>query len=288
MLFKNVRLLLGFLLWEGIASSLLPRGGDDSGGHEWIDHDKVVAFSQNASPGLEGQLELRFNPNLFVDGGCDPYPAVDANGNLGAGLKPTNGGRSGCDGGGTGQVYARRGDSQGRTAIMYSYYFPKVRWAGGDSGGHRHYWASIVVWIHRWGCKVEDATATWPVGISFTSDHLQWSTANAGEISFTSSTVGVDMPTHPRMQIHDNAITPFVNGNANQVFERTLVGWQSLPNKAQQALNDVKYEKTETPVADDNFQTLLDAAYRESFYGGLLEEADCDAGYDGNDTRPLV
>lgn len=84
MLSKTVRTLLSCLLFSELAlSSLLPRAGDDAGGHNWIDHDKVVPFTQNASPGLEGQLELRFNPDLYVSGGCDPYAAVDAMGNLG-------------------------------------------------------------------------------------------------------------------------------------------------------------------------------------------------------------
>ncbi|KAK1507577.1 NPP1 domain-containing protein [Colletotrichum tamarilloi] len=275
MLFNIVSPVLGcLLLSNGAISALLPRG-DDAGIHPWIDHDRVTAFSQNASPGLEGQLELRFNPDLYVSGGCDPYPAVDATGSLGAGLKPTGGGRSGCGDGQGGQVYVRRGVSQGRVGVMYSYYFPKVRWAKGDNNGHRHYWASIVVWINRWGCQVDDTTSAWPVGVSFTTDHLKWGTANAGDITFKSSDVGVDMPTHPRMQIHDNAMAPFTGADGDKIYERTLIGWDSLPDEAVQALTDVKYEKTEVPFIDVNFQRHLDASYRESFYGGLSDQQGC-------------
>ncbi|KAE9567582.1 hypothetical protein CGMCC3_g16265 [Colletotrichum fructicola] len=276
--------LLGCLLFNTVASSVLPRGQDDSGGHNWIDHDKVVALTQNASPGVDGQLELRFSPFLYVAGGCDPYPATDASGNLGGGLKPTNGGRSGCDKGGNAQVYARRGSSQGRTGIMYSYYMPKVRWAKGNDNGHRHYWASAVVWINRWGCVDDDVTAVWPVGISFTTDHLTWGTANAGDFSFKSMTVGVDMPTHPKIQIHDTAIAPFTGADGDKVFERTLVGWDSLPDAAAKALQDVKYEKTQVPFTDANFQAQMDAAYRESFYGALKDQQGCDAGRGGSPT----
>lgn len=165
---------------------------------------------------------------------------------------------------------------------MYSFYMPKVRWAKGDSNGHRHYWASIVVWLQRWGCEADDATAVWPVGVSFTSDHLKWDTANAGDISFKSSTVGVDMPTHPRMQINDNAIAPFGEGDLEKLFERTLVSWHSLPNNVQQALADVKYEKTEVPFINANFQRQINAAYRESFYGGLQNGQGCN-----DDDAPL-
>ncbi|KAF4810812.1 hypothetical protein CGCSCA5_v010429 [Colletotrichum siamense] len=239
----------------------------------WIDHDKVAALTQNASPGLEGQLELRFNPDLYVSGGCDPYPAVDALGSLGAGLKPTGGGRSGCGDGKGGQVYVRRGVSQGHVGIMYSYYFPKVRWAKGDNNGYRHYWASIVVWLNRWGCRADDITSTWAVGVSFTTDHLTWGDAKG--ISFRSSEVGVDMPTHPQMQIHDIAIAPFTGASGDKVYSRVLVGWESLPEEALQALSNVKYEKTEVPFIEANFQRQLDAAYRESFYHGLSDTQGC-------------
>ncbi|KAH0430578.1 hypothetical protein CcaCcLH18_07737 [Colletotrichum camelliae] len=280
MFFVNLSLLLGYCLVfsNGASSHLLPRAGDDPGGHPWSDHDKVPAFTQNASPGLEGQLELRFNPSLYISGGCDIYPAVDASGSLGAGLKPTGGGRSGCDKGGSGQVYARRGTSQDRTGIMYSYYVPKVRWGKGNDEGHRHYWASIVVWINRWGCDAEDITSVWPVGLSFTADHATWQTASAGVASYESSGVGIDMPTRPRMQIHDNAIAPFTDGDSSKAFGRTLVGWDSLPALAQKALGDVKYEHTEVPFIDANFQKYMDAAYRESFYGGLKEDQGCESG----------
>lgn len=83
MLLKSLSPLLGYLaVCQTVSASLLPRGGDDSGGHPWINHDAVVPFTQKASV-VGGSLELRFNPFLFVSGGCDPYPAVDAQGNLG-------------------------------------------------------------------------------------------------------------------------------------------------------------------------------------------------------------
>ncbi|KXH31548.1 NPP1 domain-containing protein [Colletotrichum simmondsii] len=265
---------LGCLFIHGALSSVLPRGNDDYAGHPTLGHDKIVPLTQSASTGLEGQLELRFNPFLYVSGGCDPYPAVDATGNLGEGLRPTGGGRSGCDAGGTAQVYVRGGQSQDRTGIMFSYYMPKVRWGKGNNEGHRHYWASIVVWLNQFGCG-EDASSVSPVGVSFTTDHLVWDTAPAGKISYASSGVGVDTPTHPKMQIHDNAFSPFTGADGDKVFERTAISWFSLPAAAQKALSDVKYEKTQVPFTDANFQAHLDAAYRESFYGGLTDQQGC-------------
>ncbi|KAK1854913.1 necrosis and ethylene inducing peptide 2 precursor [Colletotrichum chrysophilum] len=199
-----------------------------------------------------------------------------------AGLKPTGGGRSGCDAGGTAQVYVRRGQSLDRTGIMYSYYMPKVRWGKDNDEGHRHYWASVVVWVNQFGCEDDDATSYFPVGVSFTSDHLSWDTATTGKISFSSSQVGVDQATHPKMQIHDIALSPFAGADGDKLFERTIVGWDSLSKEAQDALSDVRYEKTQVPFIDANFQTQLNAAYRESFYGGIVDQKGC-----SGSTEPL-
>ncbi|KAK6215745.1 NLP3 protein [Colletotrichum tabaci] len=248
---------------------------DDDSGQSWIGHDQVVALPEKADVGFEGQVELRFNPYLFVSGGCDPYPAVDATGSLGGGLKPTGKGRGKCGGGGKGQVYVRRGQSHGRVGILYAYYFPKVRWAKGDDNGHRHYWASTVVWIKQWGCKPDNLTALQPVGISYTADHLKWGSAPASDISFGPSNAGADKATHPKVQIHDNAMTPFKGEDGDSVYERTLVSWTSLPVEASEALADANYYASQVPFTDANFQSQLDAAYQEDFYDDVPEDPYC-------------
>ncbi|OHF02505.1 NPP1 domain-containing protein [Colletotrichum orchidophilum] len=223
-----------------------------------------------ASPGLEGQIQLRFNPELAVAGGCDPYPAVDALGNLGAGLKPTGHRRSGCGNGGTGQVYVRRGKTQGHVGVMFSYYFPKARWGGDNDEGQRDYWASIVVWVNRWGCMDDgDVSRVFPVGVSFTKDHLEWDAAPPGTISYVNST-------HPQMQIRDNAMGYITGNNADDAFERKLVAWDELTPEAAYALSVVHYEHTQVPFIDANFQNSLDAAYEEGIFGSLTDEQGCD------------
>ncbi|KAF4774738.1 NPP1 domain-containing protein [Colletotrichum scovillei] len=257
------------LFSEAALAAILPRGGDDSGGHPWANHDMITPFKQDSSPGTDGRLERRFNPFLAVTGGCDPYPAVDASGALGAGLKPTGGGRSGCGNGGAGQVYARHGSSHGRDAIIYSYYFPKVRWGKGNDEGHRHYWASVVVWINRWGCNAEKPSSYRVVGISYTVDHLRWGTTAVGDLKFRTS------PTNPIVSIHDNAMAPFQDTDVSAASNRTLIAWSSLPSPARRALTDVKYEKTQVPFNDANIQGSLDGAYQQAFYNGLKDGQDC-------------
>ncbi|KAK2042608.1 hypothetical protein LZ31DRAFT_470027, partial [Colletotrichum somersetense] len=273
MLSKTVGSLLCYIaLSHGVGAAVLPRGGDNPNGHKWKNHDQVEALPQTISQ-TNGEIELRFNPFLYVKGGCDPYPAVDKDGNLGAGLAPKGGGRSGCDNGKKAQVYVRVGQSSaGRQAVMYSYYMPKVTW---KEDGHRHYWASVVVWLNMWGCNTNDPTSLWPVGVSYTTDHLNWESAAAGKVSFKSSDVGSDQATHPKLQIWDRAISPFTGADGDLVFERIVASWDALPDATKQALKDVQYEHTQVPISDANFQASLDAAYKSGIYGALPATPDC-------------
>jgi hypothetical protein len=48
-----------------------------------INHDAVVGFPETVPTGTLGSLYLKYKPFLKVDGGCVPFPAVDASGNTG-------------------------------------------------------------------------------------------------------------------------------------------------------------------------------------------------------------
>lgn len=80
-MFLGILLCVGFLP-RATLTSVLPRG-DNYGGHPTINHNAVIALPQMTSSGFAGQLESKYNPLLFVSGGCDPYPAVNADGSLG-------------------------------------------------------------------------------------------------------------------------------------------------------------------------------------------------------------
>ncbi|KAK1948703.1 hypothetical protein LY78DRAFT_698067 [Colletotrichum sublineola] len=290
-------LLCGILLFQGVIGAVLPRddagsgedsgkdsgedsgndgSGDNAGKYQWVPHDQVVAFPQSPSSTV-GELELRFNPWLYNGGGCDPYPGVQADGGLSAGLKPTGGRASGCDNGKTAQVYSRVGKSGdgNRMGIMYSYYMPKVRWGKGAKNGQRHYWASAIVWTDRKSCDTTDATAVMPVGVSYTVDHLTWEAAPNSDISFKSQTEGILQPVQPKLTIHDEKFSPFTGADGPLLFQRTLASWDSLPEKARDSLSHVKYEHTEVPFAPNNFQSHMDAAFKSGFYAGLPPATDC-------------
>ena len=84
----------------GVIGSLF--GSSAALAYNVIAHDQVQPIYTGASA-----LEKYYQPRLAIgDKGCDPYPAVDANGDVSGGLKPT--GASNVEGtSSVGQVYAR-------------------------------------------------------------------------------------------------------------------------------------------------------------------------------------
>lgn len=80
------------------------------------------------------------------------------------------------------------------------------------------------------------------------------------------------------MQIHDNAISPYSGRDDGRLFQRTPVSWDSLDKVVQQALNDVRYEKTQVPFNNVAFQASLDAAHGAFFSDVPLEATDCTEG----------
>ncbi|KAK1624821.1 necrosis inducing protein-domain-containing protein, partial [Colletotrichum phormii] len=119
--------------------------------NKWLGHNKIVGFKETPGYDLVGDIEMAFKPLLHSYSGCVPYPAVDANGNAGAGLRPTGKAGGDCrDFEQSGQVYARVGKSHGRWGIIYSWYLPKVM---GNEQQHKHHWITAVVWLRVDGCS---------------------------------------------------------------------------------------------------------------------------------------
>ena len=48
-----------------------------------IPHDSVVGFPETVPSGTMGEMMLKWQPKLQVFTGCVPFPAVDADGNVG-------------------------------------------------------------------------------------------------------------------------------------------------------------------------------------------------------------
>ncbi|KAG2511018.1 hypothetical protein JM18_008267 [Phytophthora kernoviae] len=114
-----------------------------------ISHDQVQPFAQPEPVSDAEKAAVKFKPQLAVTYGCDPYPAVDSNGSISAGLKWAGKPDGDCTGSPLGsQVYSRADWYEDKWAIMYAWYFPKARQRLSKYFyGHRHMWQWAVVWI---------------------------------------------------------------------------------------------------------------------------------------------
>ncbi|KAG1702254.1 hypothetical protein DVH05_010044 [Phytophthora capsici] len=111
----------------------------------YIDHDTVKPFPQPKPKTDSEKAAVKYKPQLLVSYGCHPYPAVQADGSVSAGLKGTGPAAGECGGSALGsQVYSRSDWYKDKWAIMYSWYLPKGRPAKYQ---RRHLWETAVVWI---------------------------------------------------------------------------------------------------------------------------------------------
>ncbi|KAJ8525607.1 hypothetical protein ON010_g15509 [Phytophthora cinnamomi] len=79
-----------------------------------IAHDAVVPFPQPTPNTTIQTVAVKFKPQIYINNGCHPYPAVDEDGNTSGGLKPTGSQSAGCKGSGYGsQIYGRAVEYEG-------------------------------------------------------------------------------------------------------------------------------------------------------------------------------
>ncbi|KAK1963845.1 NPP1-domain-containing protein, partial [Colletotrichum sublineola] len=268
---NHMLLCLVLLGLSSLASSSVPyaRDGDIAVGDKWKPYDQVEIFQQGAARGLEGILELRFMPMLNDASGCFPYAAVDKDGNHGMGLKPTGKSGGDCRDDSKGQLYARVGTSNGRTGVMYSWYLPKVQT---DTEHHKHWYLSIVVWVHSECNPAADDCNI--VGVSYSSGAETYDTSMSGETLYSSGHNGTGpSKTHPIVG-YDGQVKVFPSQDGDQhALSPPLISWEKLSLAARQQLNGFQYENARCPFNDNNFQASLDAAFNESFYTSLTSRS---------------
>uniref|UniRef100_H3G7M7 Necrosis inducing-like protein NPP1 type n=1 Tax=Phytophthora ramorum TaxID=164328 RepID=H3G7M7_PHYRM len=110
-----------------------------------IDHDKVQPFAEPEPTTDSEKAAVKFKPQLLVTYGCYPYPAVQADGSVSAGLRGSGPADGECRGSSLGsQVYSRSDWYEDKWAIMYTWYLPKGR---PTKYQRRHFWETAVVWI---------------------------------------------------------------------------------------------------------------------------------------------
>ena len=114
-----------------------------------IAHNQVTVIDENMT-----SAHSTWQPRLYVRRGCQPYAAVDAQGNYSGGLSARGSESGSCSTQGRGQTYVRSACWQvsGRQicANMYAWYFPKDMFMTGNlpiaGAGHRHDWEDVIIW----------------------------------------------------------------------------------------------------------------------------------------------
>ncbi|KAI8806712.1 necrosis inducing protein [Cladochytrium replicatum] len=215
-----------------------------------IAHDAVVGFPQQAPVTGEEKSALRFKAFLHVLNGCAAFPAVDAAGNVGGGLK-LGGATNGDCSSSPGQVYVRSGWYNGQWAMMYAWYMPKDQstFAG---AGHRHDWECSVVWINN-----PDVTEQNIIAVS-ASAHGQFRKYNPVPSSIMDGE-------HPNIKYWANGVldhatdTDDEDKGENPVLP--LIHWHQLTQAARDTLNTYDFGDANVPFKDSNFNDNLAKAF---------------------------
>ncbi|KZL64779.1 NPP1 domain-containing protein [Colletotrichum tofieldiae] len=251
--------------------ALSPRDGDVAIDDKWKDHDALIPFQQQASDGLRGEIELRFKPGLNDGSGCFPYAAVDKDGYHGAGLKPTGKSGEDCRDPSKGQVYSRVGFSNQRTAVLYSWYLPKIQT---DSENHKHWYLTVVVWLYTEKCN-PNATDYAVAGISYSTGTDTYDKGSSQSTIYSSGDSGTGSVNTHAVVGYDGQVNVFPSADSAQyALSPPLISWDKLPKATADQFNGVRYEHARCPFTDANFQASLDTAYNGDFYINIGAEPD--------------
>ncbi|ETI54141.1 hypothetical protein F443_03018 [Phytophthora nicotianae P1569] len=224
-----------------------------------INHDTVKPFTQPEPTTASEKSAVKYKPQLHISYGCHPYPAVQEDGSVSAGLKWAGWADGDCKGSGLGsQIYSRSDWYKDKWAIMYAWYFPKGRqYIRKYRSGHRHYWSYAIVWTDN--PNPDNSTI---LGVSM------------------SSGVGYMKRSPPKSEyVIDGTTVKFDSYNSfwgsKQGVRLTkksgdtqdLITWEQLSKQARTALSEADFDvqwtlkKVVMPLKDGAFTDRLQKAY---------------------------
>ncbi|KAL3664359.1 hypothetical protein V7S43_010683 [Phytophthora oleae] len=220
-----------------------------------VDHDKVKPFSQPIPTNTFEEAAIKYKPELFVSYGCHPYPAVQANGSVSAGLEGSGPVDGECKGSPLGsQVYSRSAWYNDKWAIMYTWYLPKGR---NGKLQNRHFWETAVVWIDD---PTLDNSTLLGVSLNY-EDRLVKKVPVNGQYLNESSV---------KLESYEAAKSPKPSLRFTEKAGKTqdLIAWEQLTGKARKALITTKFYSSplesvtkEMPLKDEVFLKRLKDAW---------------------------
>jgi hypothetical protein len=212
-----------------------------------ISHDAVVPFAQPTPNTTIQTVAIQFKPQIYINNGCHPYPAVDEDGNTSGGLKPTGSESSGCTGSSLGsQIYGRAVEYEGVYAFMYSWYMPKDETLPGV--GHRHDWENAVVWLDSL-----DSPSIVALSASYHSTYLYYYPPDSDYLDGDSAKIEYSTS----WIVLDHSLSATSTAGETQ----DLIMWDQLTDAARTALEDTDFGSANVPFKEANFATKVAKAY---------------------------
>ncbi|KAF1789370.1 hypothetical protein JG687_00015272 [Phytophthora cactorum] len=225
-----------------------------------IPYDMVEPFPQQV-PATDAQKAiLKYKPQLKIEVGCHPYPAVQEDGAVSSGLSWSGPEDVGCKGSPLGsQIYARSTWLKGKWAIMYAWYFPKGRAPipGPRSYGHRHGWEYAVVWLDK-----PNADNSTILGTSM-SAAFGWAKESPTPKEYLDGN-SLKVAYYFNNDLSNTAVKYTENPGAFQ----DLIMWDQLSDLARASLSNTDWDETpfnvarvKMPMKDGVFTEKLNGAY---------------------------
>ncbi|OJD29426.1 necrosis and ethylene inducing peptide 1 [Diplodia corticola] len=212
-----------------------------------VAHDSLNPWPVTVRNNTEGDAIKRFNPQLHIAHGCQPYTAVNEAGDTSGGLQETGSSTGGCRDTSKGQTYARGAWHKDRYAIMYAWYFPKDQPTDGVSAGaHRYDWENVVLWLD------DPALPTPSVLGAAASGHGDYKKTTNPQRNGDSLMVEyfTNFPTNHELQF-----------KTSEGVTYALVDWDAMTEPAREALQVTDFGKAITPFKDGSFVSNLDKAW---------------------------
>ncbi|EEY55744.1 NPP1-like protein [Phytophthora infestans T30-4] len=225
-----------------------------------IPYDTLQPFPQPIPTTDAQKAILKYKPQLKVEEGCHPYPAVQRNGDISSGLRWSGPEDIGCKGSSLGsQIYARSKLFKDKWAVMYTWYFPKGRAPipGLRSSGHRHGWEYAVVWLDRL-----DANSSTILGTSL-SAAVGWAKESPTPKEYLDGH-SLKVAYYFNDDFSNTAVKYTQDGGAFQ----DLIQWDQLSDPARASLINTDWDETlfnvarvKMPMKDGVFEEKLSGAY---------------------------
>ena len=216
---------------------------------ETLPLDEVVPFPEVDDSSIVSRLALKFKPQLYINLRCYPYPAVDAEGRISAGLQSYK--FSGCRGSPLGsQVYGRAAQINNHVGIMYAWFTPRDSLLPTLMGSHFRSWVHVIVWVSSLTEDAKLVSLTVPTAGSYYTNYNHPSEKQMDGSHIKIKYKSMRFPTFQLLEPTSMAGT-----------YQDLVMWYNLTDPARQSLENIEFHHQQAPIGTSKFEKHVRDAY---------------------------